>query len=516
MEQRFFMNDFEHSLKEHADKFQMVPSKKVWHGIYNDLHPGKRWPSVTMSLLLIFTLVVIGHLNTNNSRRSAYVANKISEVKTTASNLKRTRNSRNSQRIVVRKTDLDKNREIFVYSTGQPGNKGSLTTTTVNNDENNNSKTGHQIANNLIPPNNLIPWSYPGSSAFEQKFVFSPKPGSDLAEDNLAENAYNKETLLQNSIDINGTMNETLQSKTGENNIDNSQLQGKISIDTKNTSTGEKPSSLDKNVSSDKNITNNIPANKKPAAVIKTSRLHKKRNDKISWVYFAAPVVSSVSFSGKPLKSIQGVNLITGSPANQKDGKVLHSSALGFEAGAQMNYTLTKKLQFTIGAHLTYSGYNIISNEVHPIPAILELRDPATGTVYSRSYETHYGDGTGQSIVTLRNYNLQASIPIGLHYEFLGNEKVQFNVGGDLEPSLVLKSNAYILSSEGNTYVNDPSLLRKLNMNSNFGAFVTFRSTKFKWQIGPNFRYQLLSTYRKDYTLKEHLIDYGIRIGISR
>ena len=81
MERRFFTNDFEQSLKEHADKFQMVPSKKVWHGIYNDLHPGKRWPSVTMSLLLIFTLVVIGHLNTNNSRQLAYLTNKISEAK---------------------------------------------------------------------------------------------------------------------------------------------------------------------------------------------------------------------------------------------------------------------------------------------------------------------------------------------------------------------------------------------------------------------------------------------------
>jgi len=76
------MNGFENALKEHADKFQMTPSKKVWHGIYNDLHPGKRWPSVTMSLLLVFSLVVIGHLNTNNSRQLAFLsAGKIAEAK---------------------------------------------------------------------------------------------------------------------------------------------------------------------------------------------------------------------------------------------------------------------------------------------------------------------------------------------------------------------------------------------------------------------------------------------------
>src|SRR5580765_8551637 len=119
MERRFFMTDFEQSLQEHADNFQMAPSKKVWHGIYNDLHPGKRWPSVTMSLLLIFTLVVIGHLNTNNSGRSGYLTNKIPEPKKSALDLKKKGNSTYNQRIVIRKTDLDKGKKVFVYSPGR-------------------------------------------------------------------------------------------------------------------------------------------------------------------------------------------------------------------------------------------------------------------------------------------------------------------------------------------------------------------------------------------------------------
>ena len=71
MERKFFMNDFEESLKDHADQFKMIPSKKVWHGIYNDLHPGRRWPSVTISLLLIFILLGVGYLNTHNSAQPA-------------------------------------------------------------------------------------------------------------------------------------------------------------------------------------------------------------------------------------------------------------------------------------------------------------------------------------------------------------------------------------------------------------------------------------------------------------
>ena len=194
----------------------------------------------------------------------------------------------------------------------------------------------------------------------------------------------------------------------------------------------------------------------------------------------------------------------------------MHNSAFGFEAGAQMNIKLFSKLKFTTGLHLTYSGYKIISNEVHPAFATLILKNSKTGVDYSNSYITHYGDGTGQAIVELRNYNWQLSIPLGLQYQVYGNNKIQFNVSSNIEPSLVLKSNAYILSSDGNNYVNDPSLLRKWNASSNFGAFVSFKSSKFKWQIGPNVRYQWLSTYQKDYTIKEHLVDYGVRIAISK
>src|SRR5437868_4410541 len=67
MERKFYTNDFEELLKENADQFKMSPSKKVWHGIYNDIHPGTRWPSIAMSLLFVFTLIVVGYWNIEHS-----------------------------------------------------------------------------------------------------------------------------------------------------------------------------------------------------------------------------------------------------------------------------------------------------------------------------------------------------------------------------------------------------------------------------------------------------------------
>ena len=71
MERKFYTDNFERLLREHVDQFKMTPSKKVWHGIYNNMHPGRRWPSIAMTLVFLFTLVIVGHLNTNNGYKNA-------------------------------------------------------------------------------------------------------------------------------------------------------------------------------------------------------------------------------------------------------------------------------------------------------------------------------------------------------------------------------------------------------------------------------------------------------------
>ena len=68
IDRRFDMMDFEQSLKDHADQFRLVPSKRIWNGIYNNLHPGSKWPSMTMAIIIILTLISIGYLNNSSSR----------------------------------------------------------------------------------------------------------------------------------------------------------------------------------------------------------------------------------------------------------------------------------------------------------------------------------------------------------------------------------------------------------------------------------------------------------------
>ena len=61
MEKRIYTNNFERFIKESADDFKMIPSKRVWHSIYNDLHPSRKWPSVLMCLILFTGVLFIGY-----------------------------------------------------------------------------------------------------------------------------------------------------------------------------------------------------------------------------------------------------------------------------------------------------------------------------------------------------------------------------------------------------------------------------------------------------------------------
>src|SRR6188768_3370198 len=67
MDRNFHTDDFERLLREKSDEFRMYPSKRIWHSIYNNIHPGRKWPSVAMSITLISALLITGYLNTNNA-----------------------------------------------------------------------------------------------------------------------------------------------------------------------------------------------------------------------------------------------------------------------------------------------------------------------------------------------------------------------------------------------------------------------------------------------------------------
>ena len=510
MERRFDMSDFEQSLKDHADQFNLVPSKRVWKGLYNSLHPGSKWPSVTVAIVFIITLVTIGNLNNYSTI-----------------NQKSTLTNTNKAKPVYENINLVESAEEFTANNG---------TDDLAQGEEFSFLPHEQVFKNLVQEN---------KSAQQYKLIQKNKSGNQVAE------VQDKSAAVQsNTIKVKVISSQTVKKAPTDAKIllardipliKNYNLSHDMVKDLNisgNQITAYKPNLFYNEHSSISGIANSVipkrifsfthfvtnglslidhntlfsDANvlKEPGGNSSLKRTGKKIKN-VKWMYYLTPSISSASFRNKGMQAIpSNFSLLQ----NRFNG-MTYKAGLGLEAGAQMSYSLSKKWDFITGGNMHYSGYNVVSNLVHPTFTTLSFTDNK-GFDYSKTYITHYGNGMTQNQIDLLNYSLQASIPVGLQYHIWQNENVQVNLLSTVDVSAVLKSNAYIISTDGRYYVKDPSLSRPVNMGFNFNPNIVISGKKVKWYLGPNIRYQLLSRYKSNYMTKEHLIDYGIRIGISK
>jgi hypothetical protein len=106
-------------------------------------------------------------------------------------------------------------------------------------------------------------------------------------------------------------------------------------------------------------------------------------------------------------------------------------------------------------------------------------------------------------------------MPVGAEVDLIGDDKVQFGVGGTIQPTYVLGDRAYLLSTDYKNYAEVPWLIRRWNINTAFETFVSYSTGRMKWQVGPQVRYQLLSSFVDEYPVKENLFDFGLKVGVS-
>jgi hypothetical protein len=73
-----------------------------------------------------------------------------------------------------------------------------------------------------------------------------------------------------------------------------------------------------------------------------------------------------------------------------------------------------------------------------------------------------------------------------------------------------------MLSSDYSLYNKQPSMYRRWNLSGEVEAFLSYQTGPLRWQIGPEFRYQMLSTYIANYPINENVKGYGLKIGITK
>lgn len=487
MERNFYNNDFEKLLKENADQFNMLPSKKVWYGIYNDLHPGTRWPSVAMSIFFIFTLVIIGHLNTQqpeytNSTRLHNQKNKNPDFIKSASNALNPISGINNP-VVYKSISRQKNGVVKknVFKSIKSDQAIAIAKSLTDEPDNFNQPENNfiQLASDIARPKNIdiiLPEEHKKiRDGFDNALVI--KKPADL----------NEPADFMKSISVNNENEERDIKRTIEN----------INVQTKIDNANIYPEF--------KNQINKAVHNLR------------RKPGKIKWSYFFTP---SVSYRIISKNNTPAVNAISTGIVPPYNGNVINHveqrAAPGFEAGAIFKYPIYKKLKFISGFQLNYSSYRIQANNIHPMLATIVLNSAVTGRPYAVSDISFFSNGPGSGQVNLHNYSFQASVPVGLEYTLAGNNYIKLSTAATFQPSYVIANHSYLLSSDKRNYITAPSLLRTWNMNTSAGVFIAFKSKWLDMQVGPQVRYQLLSTYTRAYPVSEHLIDYGIRFRFSK
>lgn len=514
METRFDMDNFEQTLKEHADQFTMIPSKRVWNGVYNSLHPGSKWPSLTMLLFFLLTLVGIGPLNqsSKNYTASTLPDNTQQSVTDESDSKVFTMNTylkadtylteKNSMAKVIplkntsAQSDLVQNN--FIESRSPSVVIESDAVAIESESDKSTIRNSHDLQNSaFISFGELVTEAEPGKTVPVTAVVNMPDflgnhiPTAPAKGIIVEKNAEKKHTFIFNEnaiFDDSNTLISFLKSNPG-----NPILIGIEDID-------------------------NEDAGNESATEVTTLKKTTRRNSKTTWIFFATPAITTTYFTGKSPEDPDLLNATSPLIVNPRQigNTMRYNARVGLSIGAEINHEFANDWEIVSGTQLSYSGYNILAHKVHPSFSYLYLRDDETNTMQPKKYITYYGSGEGLDEVVLHNNSIQLSIPIGIKHSVWKNNNVEIKIGTSLQPSLVVKGQAYILSSDGRNYVNDPDLMRPVNLSGEFNSSISFQREKVKWHIGPTIRYQAISSYRNIYPVNEHLIDYGIRIGISK
>lgn len=517
MENEFYTDEFEHLLKEKADQFSMYPSKRVWHSIYNNLHPSRRWPSVIISLFFISSLILTGYLNTGENSitrqinsHSNFSTTAVSETVSPEKISKKTQvvtYSKTAQQpeseynnafadVITNETDfytytiVKSNRPPYLHTVTASSSVIQLTTETP--ETNNNQEDIVQTVNNYIKSNQIF-----ADIAVNKKNKISSSKPTDNSTDNMSVSDKGDE-LKSSPADKTNTLltpagNEVNAGLATSNAPkENADFQ---SNDDKRAVTNEEKAWME-----------NYAFQNKPAA--------KKWKGRLGYQVYITPAVNYRKLTTK----VKG----SATPFAQGDinNSISQKPGFGFEAGFGLNYAVAKRLLVKAGIQFNYTNYNISADRAsHPITTTILLNDPATGYSYSsaRTSTTSNTFNTAPARpVTLHNRTYQVSVPIGFGYKLSSQDNVEWFAGATVQPSYYFGGKAHLISSDLKSYVSDPSSISSWNLNVGFETYMNFKLGTYNFQVGPQVRYQVNSTYKKDVALIEKPYAIGLKLGLTK
>jgi hypothetical protein len=463
MESHLNDKEFQRLLKENADRYRMYPSERVWENIHAALHTDKRRFGFGVTTLLISAFLIFS--------------------------------------------------ATLVYFS-QPGKPGDQTISV-----NDNKPVSDQSSIALIHTpekniNDIIIPSVPSQTFLSRKInpVIEHSPADKFLQGTVIEKTNGEEIL-------------SVQTETGENEIalpDAAETTSDFRMPSNEsiaiTETGNDVIPAEKNIT-DKPMMDEETERKINEAILALQsqqmpgNIYKKQR-RFSTQFYLTPTVSyrKLDDEGNVSNGYMAWQL---SQSNYDvNDLVKHKPAAGLDFGFETRYRFSNKLSLKGGLQLNIYRYDIRAYYHSP-----EVATVAITNGYNRvdvvAAISNYRNSGGNLTSWLENKYIQAALPVGADYLLANNKKIQWGVSGSIQPTYLFGEGAYLISSNYKNYAKFPDLMRRWNVNLEGGTFIGYATGGVKWQVGPNARYQLLSSYIKGYPVREHLFAVGFKVGAS-
>jgi hypothetical protein len=493
MDRGFYNEDIEELLKEKADQYKMYPSDKVWKGIHRSLHPNRKWYWLSLVLFLgaVGYYTFIEFITPSAANRSSIAEN--NATTTPASKQTDNNESNNSTKAVI----------IPFGTSKQNSNTTSKQRTFVLNPDNTNEAESALII--PIDQPTISPAAAMAVIPEHHTLAFNNEtPVYDL-------NSWQAKKLWQPEL----ANNETAGTNSFTNTNDQAAHQPIARVPAVNSLTN--PTSV--NESKLAANTNNTEEDNKRVGWMAQHAVYELRVPKqkrLSWQLSFTPTMNYRTWKGSnypsEVKTLPLANIIPG----DLEKNVNHKPALGFEFGSNLLYAVNKNFTLKTGLQFNYIRYDIQAYSSDDFePATIALNSGYGIVTGQLASYTRYRNFDGASVEDLHNQYFQLSVPLGLEVNLLGNKKLQVGIGGTVQPTYLLNRNTLLITADYK-YAKEPALVRRWNVNTSAEAFVSYKTGDLKWQVGPQVRYQLLSSYIKEYPIREHLFNYGVKIGVTK
>jgi hypothetical protein len=463
MESNFNNREFEQFVKKSADQYRMIPSDKVWKGINSSLHSRKKW-GIGLGLLLLIsgtavTWVMVSYPVTKKQEASIINAHApAASLPVAASQSNNTSHPKNINSLLAfNKYTQQENEEIATP-------------------QNFFTHTDNDIIN-----------TQPANVSAASEVIASQEPNR-----------------FQGNVSI----------KNDETNILSF---GIITTDPLESMLVPIASTVDKSVSvkeETKPKPNNVYYPYTIESVVNAYQA-KKPVKHVSWQLYFSPTISYRKLSeNRAYHSSSPFDPIVYPFASLTDVNraVTHKPDMGLELGATAKYPLTNNLKLRAGVQFNVNRYDIKAFAYNGEQATINLAGGGNNSVTAWTYYRNYN---GYKTDWLKNFYFSVSAPVGAELKLLGNSKTSFGIAGTVQPTYIIKERAFLLSTDYKNYANVPWLVRRVNVNTSFEAFIAYTNHRTHWQVGPQIRYQALSSFQNQYPVKENLFDFGMKVGVT-